>query len=233
MSNIYFKFKQFTVYHDRCAMKVGTDGTLLGAWIDVAKSRNILDVGTGTGLIALMLAQRSLTAQITAIDIDMDSVMQAKSNVALSSWCDRIKVLCSSLQDFNGDGYDTIVSNPPYFVNSLKCPNGYRTLARHTASLSYKALFDGVTRMLSHDGEFSVIIPFDCRDQMNSEAALAGMFLSRSFAVRSVPSKSVRRYLLSYKRHQCEHIEEADVCIEDGLHNRSEWYQKMTENFYL
>lgn len=167
MSNIYFKFKQFTVYQDRCAMKVGTDGTLLGAWTDVTKSRTILDIGTGTGLIALMLAQRSLTTQITAIDIDIDSVMQAESNVALSPWCDRVKVFCSSLQDFNGSGYDTIVSNPPYFVNSLKCPNGHRTLARHTASLSYKDLFDGVTRMLSDDGEFSVIIPFDCRDQMN------------------------------------------------------------------
>lgn len=233
MSNIYFKFKQFTVYQDRCAMKVGTDGTLLGAWTDVTKSRTILDIGTGTGLIALMLAQRSLTTQITAIDIDMDSVMQAESNVALSPWRDRIKILCSSLQDFNGSGYDTIVSNPPYFVNSLKCPNGHRTLARHTASLSYKDLFDGVTRMLSDDGEFSVIIPFDCRDQMNSEAALAGMFLSRSFAVRSVPSKNARRYLLSYKRHQCENIDEADVCIEDGFHNRSEWYQKLTEDFYL
>lgn len=113
MSNIYFKFKQFTVYQDRCAMKVGTDGTLLGAWTDVTKSRTILDIGTGTGLIALMLAQRSLTTQITAIDIDIDSVMQAESNVALSPWRDRIKILSSSLQDFNGSGYDTIVSNPP------------------------------------------------------------------------------------------------------------------------
>lgn len=233
MSNSYFKFKQFTVYQDRCAMKVGTDGTLLGAWTDVAESHSILDIGTGTGLIALMLAQRSLDVHITAIDIDMDSVVQAKSNVALSSWSNRIHVLCSSLQHFTGGCFDTIVSNPPYFVNSLKCPNGHRTLARHTASLSYKDLFQSVTRLLSDDGEFSVIIPFDCCDQMNSEAALAGMFLSRSFAVHSVPSKNVRRYLLSYKKHQSEQIEKADVCIEDGCHNRSVWYKKMTEDFYL
>jgi tRNA1Val (adenine37-N6)-methyltransferase len=233
MSNIYFKFKQFTVYQDRCAMKVGTDGTLLGAWTNVSKSRSILDIGTGTGLIALMLAQRSSDAHITAIDIDMDSVAQAKSNVALSSWSSRISVFCSSLQNFVVDGFDTIVSNPPYFVNSLKCPNEHRTLARHTASLSYKDLFDGVTKMLSDDGEFSVIVPFDSCEEMNSEAALAGMFLSRSFAVRSVPSKNIRRYLLSYKKHLSEQIDEADVCIEDEYHNRSEWYKKMTEEFYL
>ena len=138
MPNPYFSFKQFTVYHDRCAMKVGTDGVLLGAWTDVSGARDILDIGTGTGLIALMLAQRS-EAHIVAVDIDEDAVKQAKENVEKSPWPGRIEVERHDICCFNSDiRYDVIVSNPPYFFNSLKCPDGQRNIARHTVGLNFE-----------------------------------------------------------------------------------------------
>lgn len=132
MPNPYFSFKQFTVYHDRCAMKVGTDGVLLGAWADVVSARNILDIGTGTGLISLMMAQRC-NARIRAVDIDADAVEQARGNVAASPWQDRIEVELQDICHFTSETlFDVIVSNPPYFTDSLKCPGKQRNIARHT-----------------------------------------------------------------------------------------------------
>jgi tRNA1Val (adenine37-N6)-methyltransferase len=233
MSNNFFKFKQFTVYQDRCAMKVGTDGTLLGAWTNVQHSKRILDIGTGTGLIALMVAQRSCTSEITAIDIDEDAVSQALYNVSLSPWKERISVICKSLQQLEDGLYDTIVSNPPFFVNSLACPNEQRTLARHTDSLTYSDLFAGVKKHITHDGEFSVIIPAEVRDVVDTEAAFAGMFPSRIYAVRTTPTKKVKRYLLSYRNYISQSIDQDDVCIENQEHQRSVWYQKVTGDYYL
>ena len=136
MRNPFFSFKQFTVRHDRCAMKVGTDGVLLGAWADVRHSRSILDVGTGTGLIALMLAQRCPQAQIVGIDIDEAAVGQALENMSASPWAERLSAQCQDVRSLCQEGcYDTIVSNPPYFVDSLKCPDEQRTTARHTDTL--------------------------------------------------------------------------------------------------
>ena len=137
MPNPYFSFKQFTVYHDRCAMKVGTDGVLLGAWADVVSARNILDIGTGTGLISLMMAQRC-NARIRAVDIDADAVEQARGNVAASPWQDRIEVELQDICHFTSETlFDVIVSNPPYFTDSLKCPGKQRNIARHTDFLDF------------------------------------------------------------------------------------------------
>ena len=136
MPNPYFQFKRFTVYHDRCAMKVGTDGVLLGAWTDVSSSQQILDIGTGTGLIALMLAQRNVTAHITAIDIDEEAIEQAQGNIAASPWKNRIEVMKQDFCQYSANRlFDTIVSNPPYFNQSLKGPDSQRNTARHTDSL--------------------------------------------------------------------------------------------------
>ena len=143
MANPYFKFKQFTIWHDKCAMKVGTDGALLGAWAAPKEARNILDIGTGTGLVALMLAQRC-QAFIDAIDIDADACLQAEENVARSPFADRIRVHCCALNDFHPSApshYDLIVSNPPYFHQALKCPDPKRNRARHTDTLSLEELF--------------------------------------------------------------------------------------------
>lgn len=137
MPNPYFKFKQFTVYHDRCAMKVGTDGVLLGAWAQVDNARRILDVGTGTGLIALMTAQRS-QAHIMGIDIDEKAVGQAEENVKASPWKERISICRKDVMQMcrEVDGtFDAIVSNPPYFVENVHCPDARRNVARHTGVL--------------------------------------------------------------------------------------------------
>jgi tRNA1Val (adenine37-N6)-methyltransferase len=233
MSNNYFKFKQFTVFQEHCAMKVGTDGTLLGAWTDVSKSKKVLDIGTGTGLISLMLAQRTLEADICAIDIDKDAVCQAKLNVGMSQWQNRITVECARFQDFNRDKYDTIVSNPPYFIDSLTCPDKKRSAARHAQSLTYSELIDGVTRLLTEDGCFSVIVPFNCFEQLNDEALFSGLSLVRKYAVKTTPQKPIRRFLLAYKKMSVANVDEQNKCIEDEHHHPSEWYMNLTKDFYL
>ena len=156
-----FTFKQFYIDHSRCAMKVGTDGTLIGAWFSAnCNNCRILDIGTGTGLIAIMAAQRFSDAQIIGIDIDSDCIEQARENVAASPWSERISIIHSALQEFTSSkGFDVIISNPPYFVDSLLSPDDKRSTARHTTSLSFSDLFDGVERLLAQDGTFALILP--------------------------------------------------------------------------
>ena len=161
MANSFFKFQQFTVRQEHCAMKVGTDGTLLGAWAN--GGRSVLDIGTGTGLIALMMAQRFPEARVTAIDIDQAACLQAHDNVAASPFASRIQIVQADVADYEAEPFDVIVSNPPYFVESLTCPDYQRTTARHTASLTYQTLMCSAFRLLSDEGRFSVIIPFDSR----------------------------------------------------------------------
>ena len=237
MSNDYFSFKQFTVHQDRCAMKVGTDGTLLGAW---AKGGDrILDVGTGTGLIALMLAQRFPQAMVDAIDIDSDACLQAHENVVASPFADRVNVHHCRLQDFtpvipkekwtdneSSLYYDAIVVNPPYFEQSLKAPDVQRSMARHTDSLSYRDLMNGVVRLLDTDGEFSVVIPFDCRSSLETEAIMAGLYPSRVCAVKTTPRKTARRYLLAFRKHP-EEIETSELLM------NSDAYHDLVKDFYL
>lgn len=233
MSNNYFKFKQFVVNQHLCAMKVGTDGTLLGSWTAVSSSGNILDIGTGTGLIALMLAQRASEAHVTAIDIDDMAVRQAKENVQLSPWSGRIEVIHSPLQGFRGGQFDTIVCNPPYFNDSLKCPDTRRNTARHTDTLSYSELLSCSASLLCDDGELSVIIPSDCYSSFISAACLSSLFLSRRCAVRTRKSKPVKRYLLSFRKHSVPDFAVEEQYIEDEDGRKSEWYKNLTEDFYL
>lgn len=152
MSQPFFQFKQFTVWHDKCAMKVGTDGVLLGAWTPVESSARILDIGTGTGLVALMLAQRC-SASVIALEIDETAAQQAAENITRSPWGNRIEVVCQDFRLYSNKNnslkYDTIVSNPPYFTDSLKCPDSQRNTARHNDNLSYEELLKGVSNLLS------------------------------------------------------------------------------------
>jgi len=224
MSNDYFEFKQFKVYQHQCAMKVGTDGTLLGAWAN--GGQHVLDVGTGTGLIALMLAQRFEDARITAIDIDEGAATQAAENISQSPFAQRITVKKCALQDMYEGGYDAIVSNPPYFINALDCPDEQRSVARHTTKLTYAQLADGAYRLLNDHGEFSVIIPFDCKTQMESEALLRGFFPHRICGVKTTLRKPVRRYLLSFTKYPDEITNEELVIGSDA-------YKKMLQHFYL
>ena len=237
MSNGYFLFKRFMVRQERCAMKVGTDGTLLGAW--ARGGQRILDIGTGTGLIALMMVQRCPEARVTAVDIDEDAVLQARENVAASSFADRISVLHADIRTANLTGglspceaFDAIVVNPPYFNDSLTCPDDQRTTARHTSTLSYRELMEATVRLLADDGELSVVIPFDCKARLESEAALAGLSKCRECSIRTTPRKAPRRYLLAFRKHSAE-LEMTDGVLEIMPGERSPWYHELTKEFYL
>ncbi len=233
MSNQYFQFKRFTVFQDRCAMKVGTDGTLLGAWAN--GGARILDIGTGTGLISLMMAQRFPGASVWAVDIDDDACEQAAHNVERSPFAGRITVCCGDIRkvQLSQEGFDSIVSNPPYFQHSLKNPDEQRRIARHTDSLSYDDLLLAASQLLSDDGEFSLIIPFDCVDELKSAAFLNGFFLARECGVKTTPKKQIRRYLLSFRKHSVEVVEKTVGVIEDAPGQRSQWYRQLTADFYL
>lgn len=234
MQKVMFQFKQFTIEQELCAMKVGTDGVLLGAWAQ--GGRRVLDVGTGTGIIALMMAQRYPEAQVVAIDIDEGAVRQAQQNVAQSPFSGRVEVLRKSVQEFDGVngfngrdgfyGYDAIISNPPFFIDSLQAPDEQRNMARHTATLSYGELMKAAHRLLADEGEFSVVVPFDYRQRMEDEAIFVGFFPSRVCGVRTTERKPVKRYLLAFRKHPC-------ACEKEVLTIGDERYQQLTGAFYL
>lgn len=231
MANDYFKFRQFTVQQGRCAMKVGTDGTLLGAWANGGHS--VLDIGTGTGLIALMMAQRFPDAHVIGIDIDTDAVGQARENVAASPFRN-IDIIEADAKTFNVNcsTFNAIVCNPPYFVDSLESPDSQRTTARHASFLPYHDLMASAWRLLAGDGEFSVVIPFDYKSRLESEATLRGFFKSRECAVKTTPRKLPRRYLMAFRKHPTA-LELTEGIIETMPGVRSPWYQELTNDFYL
>jgi len=228
MSNDYFRFQRFMLRQDRCGMKVGTDGTLLGAWAHGGK--HILDVGTGTGLIALMMAQRFPDAVVTGVDIDADACLQAQENVMASPF--KVNVIHADVAEMEGS-FDCIVSNPPYFNNSLKCPDEQRSKARHTSILGYSKLMQHAYRLLTDNGDLSLIIPSEGKSLMESEASLQGLFKVREYAVRTIPSKPPRRYLLAFRKHRVEIVEYAEVVLHDAPNVRSAWYHELTKDFYL
>ncbi|MBR5749596.1 MAG: methyltransferase [Prevotella sp.] len=235
MSGNSFTFKQFTVHQDRCAMKVGTDGTLLGAWAALERrDGRILDIGTGTGLMALMMAQRYPEARVTAIDIDAAAVAQASENVKDSPFASRIAVCQADVKAFEApEPYDAIVCNPPYFDKALTCPDDQRTQARHTLTLTYRQLMAAAWRLLADEGLLSVIIPNDYFQQMESEAHLAGFFLTRVYGIRTVERKPIKRYLIELRKHPQKELVKKEVLIEDSPGVRSEWYRELTKDFYI
>lgn len=227
-----FRFKQFEIEQDRCAMKVGTDGVLLGAWAQ--GGRRVLDIGSGTGLISLMMAQRFPEAEVVGIDMDADACGQARENVMASPFRDRVEIECCRLQDFGGTGvFDAIVSNPPFFVDSLKNPDSKRMMARHTDSLPFRDLFAGVKRLLSDDGIFSAIVPVEVVEQFVAESCILGFYLIRKCGVKTVERKQPKRFMLSFAKHRISPYEEHVETMMDSQGNRSEWYRKITEEFYL
>ena len=235
MANTYFSFKQFTVYHDRCAMKVGIDGVMLGVWTNIKDAGNILDIGTGCGLIALMLAQRS-SSEIDAIDIEADAVLQALENVKLSPWSSRIKVEEISLQEFartTSKRYDLIVSNPPYFVNSMKAPSEERTTARHTDSLTHEELIINALELLKPTGRLCVILPVKEALQCKKIALNNGFHCTRETRVIPKPDAEVKRMLLEFSLQ--ENFKEVSEIIIEGevRHHYSEKFSLLAKDFYL
>ncbi|WP_294630760.1 tRNA1(Val) (adenine(37)-N6)-methyltransferase [uncultured Bacteroides sp.] len=234
MSNPYFQFKQFTVWHDKCAMKVGTDGVLLGAWTSVGNARRILDVGTGTGLVALMLAQRSLQdAEIVALEIDEVAALQAEENAARSPWRERIEVIRADFKDYqSSDKFDVIVSNPPYFVDSLECPNRRRNAARHNDSLTYEELLAGVSELLAEDGAFTIVIPTDVTDKVKTIASANRLQAVRQLNVVTKLGGAPKRTLITFA-FSCRECVVEELLTEVSRHQYSEEYVALTREYYL
>jgi tRNA1Val (adenine37-N6)-methyltransferase len=234
MSNQYFQFKQFTVWHDKCAMKVGTDGVLLGAWINPGNATRILDIGAGTGVIALMLAQKT-NAIIDAIDIDKDAVQQAQDNIKRTPWKNRISVIETSFQEFaktSNYKYDLIVTNPPYFENSLKSNNIPRNIARHNDSLPFEELLQGVSRLLDNNGKFSVILPYVDAQIFIVDAALCHLYCNVKTMVKPSDKKKVSRILLEFSSER-KKIIETSISILNSENEYSKEYKNLTKDFYL
>lgn len=234
MSNNYFIFKQFTVNQEKSAFKVGTDGVLLGASAEVEGKTNILDVGTGTGLIALMLAQRS-TALITAIEPDMDSFLQASENIRQSKWADKIYIENCTLQDFDSKvkDYDLIVTNPPYFIDSLKNPDPSKSASRHNDNLTHYDILEGADRMLSDDGDLQLILPYEEGQLFLSVAVEMGFFPNDILNIRPGPGYEIKRLILRLSRKE-KHFSERFLTIEKGKrHDFTEEYIALTKDFYL
>lgn len=230
-----FQFKQFHVNHDQCAMKVGTDGVLLGSWVKLMNARHILDIGTGTGLIALMMAQKS-KAFIDAIDIDVDAFQQARYNVSHSPWYERIQVYLCSLQYFAINPrakYDLVVSNPPYFIDAAKSQTLARNVARHTdETLSFDDLIAGVIRLLKPSGRFCLILPCKEGSVFFQKAISKGLFCNRITRVKTKKEKMEKRLLMEFSFHQRPVMDEQLVIHEDELNFTAE-YIELTKDYYL
>ena len=233
MSNSYFKFKQFTIEQSDCAMKVGTDGCLLGGWFNCSESKSILDIGCGTGLIAIMAAQRC-NAAITGVEIDSKAAVQARINADNSPWGKRIDIKnCNLLEYTDGKLFDTIVSNPPYFVNSLKCDDTSRTLARHSDSLDCRAFFNKCAELLDINGKISIVIPFDILEEWKKAAAEQNLYPTRITSVKTTPRKSPKRVLVEFSRQPQDAAEENTLILENRPGEYSVEAKEILGGFYL
>lgn len=238
MSQNTFAFKKFTIVQEKCAMKVGTDAVLLGAWVKTYGVRRALDIGTGTGVIALMLAQKS-GAQIDAIDIDLDAATEARENANSSPWRDRIHVQNISLQDFvkiTDEQYDLIVSNPPYFVDSLPASEANRTFARHTVLLSFDDLIAGAKKLLNKEGKLYVVLPVKEGAQFIQLAAASGLHLRRITRVKSTPDKIEKRWLMQFGFQGKPQISDSTLVMEKDpqvRHSYTDEYKELTKEYYL
>ena len=213
-------------------MKVGTDGVLLGAWARVEHCRHVLDMGTGTGLVALMTAQRS-QAHIVAIDLDADAVAQAAENVSSSPWNSRIQVVEADARTMSdSQPFDAILCNPPFFENSLKCPDSARTMACHTDTLSFDELARSASRLLSSEGELSVVIPYDRAHDMTVSCACNGLFATRQTIVVPVEGGKPKRILMAFTR-QGEPHSITTLCIHNAERQYTPEYINLVEDFYL
>lgn len=251
-----FRFKQFTVHHDQCAMKIGTDAILLGAWATASAPQRILDIGTGSGVIALMLAQRFPAADVFAVEIDSAASEQAKANFADSSFRDRLTIAKSSVQDFCSDvAFDLIVCNPPWFHDSLKPPDTQRSLARHNDSLSLHDLATAAVRLLSPGGRLSLILPLVEADAFCNLADDAGLHGYRRCQVRPTPDSEPKRQLLEFSNQtsaggpenchgtasgflvaesdSADFLTEQELVVETTRHQYSDDYTALAKEFLL
>lgn len=227
-----FHFKQFTINQDRTAMKVGIDSVLLGSWCPCDSPLEVLDIGTGTGILALMMAQRS-QANIDAVELDKDAFEQATENIAKSSYNSRISVYATPIQDFTSNkSYDIIISNPPYFENSLKSTDEQRNKARHTDTLSFDALCEAAARLLKPEGTFALILPTTSKESIIDAANEHHLFAKEIVEIKGKENKIAKRILISFTKTETV-INRSELSIRNAEGRYSKEFETMTKDFYL
>jgi len=231
-----FHFKQFSVNQKNCTMKVGTDGVLLGAWADVSKAKKVLDIGTGTGLIALMMAQRLPEAEIHAVEISEESCELAKQNFSETKWSNRLKVFNSPIQDFakfTDHRYDLIVSNPPFFSGGTFSSNEDKNLMRHTVRLPNGDLLNAVRRLLNKSGRFLLILPYIEGLRFEEMARQYHFYVTKKTSVLPTKDKPVERLLMEFSYEEQKLVEKTLIVETDQRHVYTEEYIALTKDFYL
>mgnify|MGYP005987290475 CR=1 FL=1 len=234
-----FRFKEFTVHQDKTAMKIGTDGVLLGAWCSLDKYPNtILDVGSGTGVISLMIAQRCDAMTIDAVEIDEGAYEQSVDNFEKSDWADRLYCYNATFKEFaeeiqeEEEEYDIIVSNPPFYTDNFETNNSARNQARFTSALSFEDLISNAAKILSKSGLFSVIIPFKEETNFIDLAKKNHLFPTRICRVKGTETSEIKRSLLEFSFNETE-LSIENLTIEVSRHNYTEAYKNLTKDFYL
>ena len=227
-----FRFKQFAVEQEDVAMKVGTDGVLLGAWADCEGAERILDIGTGTGVIALQMAQRNSEAQIQAVEIDEAAARRARANFDNSPWAERLTVEQTAVQEFEpSEKFDLIVSNPPYFVDSLLPPDAKRSTARHTHDLSFEELDNAAARLLADNGKFALILPIT---EFERYLTITQLHLVRRCNVYPIDGGAVKRVMGEFTKHSATETKHENIAIERGKRgDYTDEYRALTKDFYL
>jgi len=230
-----FRFKQFSVDDTGCPMKVGTDSVLLGAWANLENCMRILDIGTGCGLLALMTAQRS-SAKITAIDIDADAIKAAESNFFLSPWNDRLEAWQTGLQEYAPicptATFDHIITNPPFFINSLKAPDPERSNARHTDQLPYELLASASAKLLKHNGRLSMVLPVNESEIFKKIASENGLSLVEQLCIIPRQGKPANRLLMEFGLEKKSYFRSGDLTIRDQSGEYTNEYKELTKDFY-
>lgn len=232
VSTPYFRFKRFTIHHDRCAMKVGTDGVLLGAWAKICGKR-ILDIGTGTGLVALMAAQRCEEAQIVGVEIDEKAALQAQENVNNSPYASCVNIVNADIRELKMEPFDCILCNPPFFTEDTLPEDASRALARNASVLDADALLASVNRLLSNEGYFSVILPYSAYKYFVSTAFIRRFYLIRQCEVHTLSHKAPKRVLLTFSRDGQIACTTEKLVLQNPDGSRTKDYEELTNDFYL
>lgn len=232
-----FNFKQFTVQQDRCAMKIGTDGVLLGAWCPIDNNPfSVLDIGAGTGILSLMLAQRSNAEQIDSIEIDEEAYEQCVENFENSPWSDRLFCFHAGLDEFveePEDEYDIIISNPPFYSENYKTDDSQRDLARFQDALPFEDLIEAADLLLSENGIFAVILPYKEEERFIDLCAEVELFPVKVTRVKGSHTTPIVRSLLAFKRYELSVLTADELVIEISRHEYTDDYINLTKDFYL